>query len=104
MGSRFGKDFIDAFNVIALGLPGTPITYYGEEIGMVNGNILQKDMKDSSGRDPYRTPMQWDDSAQSGKRLLNSSYSHQKLNSAFCIVLNIQFTPQGFQKAHHGYQ
>uniref|UniRef100_A0A0P4VX34 Glycosyl hydrolase family 13 catalytic domain-containing protein n=1 Tax=Scylla olivacea TaxID=85551 RepID=A0A0P4VX34_SCYOL len=31
--SRLGTDLIDALNMMALLLPGTPVTYYGEEIG-----------------------------------------------------------------------
>jgi alpha-glucosidase len=59
-----------------LTLRGTPIMYYGEEIGMENNNPTQKeDVKDPmgitgwpgyKGRDGERTPMQWDDSANAG--------------------------------------
>lgn len=31
--SRLGSDLIDALNMVILLLPGTPVTYYGEEIG-----------------------------------------------------------------------
>jgi alpha-glucosidase len=59
-----------------LTLPGTPIMYYGEEIGMENNDPKRKeDVKDpigkigwprDKGRDGERTPMQWDDSANAG--------------------------------------
>jgi alpha-glucosidase len=59
-----------------LTLRGTPIMYYGEEIGMENNDPLRKeDVKDpigrvgwplEKGRDGERTPMQWDDSPNSG--------------------------------------
>jgi alpha-glucosidase len=59
-----------------LTLRGTPIMYYGEEIGMENNNPTRKeDVKDPmgitgwpgyKGRDGERTPMQWDDSASAG--------------------------------------
>ncbi|HSV97422.1 MAG TPA: alpha-glucosidase [Spirochaetota bacterium] len=51
-----------------LTLRGTPFLYYGEEIGMSNGNIPRKEIQDPvgkrywpfhPGRDPERTPMQW---------------------------------------------
>jgi len=76
--SRLGVDLIDSLNMILMLLPGTPITYYGEEIGMKNGNISWEDTQDPVGcsagqahfkeysRDPERTPMQWDDSENAG--------------------------------------
>ena len=59
-----------------LTLRGTPIMYYGEEIGMENNDPKRKeDVKDpigrvgwpeEKGRDGERTPMQWDDSPNAG--------------------------------------
>jgi alpha-glucosidase len=59
-----------------LTLRGTPIMYYGEEIGMENNDPKRKnDVKDpigklgwpqEKGRDGERTPMQWDDAANAG--------------------------------------
>src|SRR5277367_3669692 len=59
-----------------LTLRGTPIMYYGEEIGMENNDPLRKeDVKDpigrvgwpqEKGRDGERTPMQWNDSPNAG--------------------------------------
>jgi len=59
-----------------LTLRGTPIMYYGEEIGMENNDPKRKeDVKDpigkvgwpkEIGRDGERTPMQWNDSANAG--------------------------------------
>ncbi len=59
-----------------LTLRGTPIMYYGEEIGMTNNDPVRKeDVKDpigrvgwpqEKGRDGERTPMQWDDSLNAG--------------------------------------
>lgn len=34
--SRIGKEYINVMNMLLLTLPGTPVTYYGEEIGMEN--------------------------------------------------------------------
>jgi len=59
-----------------LTLRGTPIMYYGEEIGMENNDpIRREDVKDpigktgwpaEKGRDGERTPMQWNGSASAG--------------------------------------
>ncbi len=46
-------------NRLLFSLPGTPIIYYGDEIGM-GDNIALHD------RDGVRTPMQWDDSHNAG--------------------------------------
>jgi alpha-glucosidase len=59
-----------------LTLRGTPIMYYGEEIGMTNNDPKRKeDVKDpigrlgwpeEKGRDGERTPMQWEPTANAG--------------------------------------
>jgi alpha-glucosidase len=59
-----------------LTLRGTPIMYYGEEIGMTNNDPTRKeDVQDpigkigwpqEKGRDGERTPMQWDSTANAG--------------------------------------
>lgn len=71
MSNRMGEEFVDAFNMLLLTLPGTPFTYYGEEIGMIGRKISFEETKDPYGlnfgpkryeefsRDPSRTPMQW---------------------------------------------
>jgi len=50
---------IELINSLLFTLPGSPIIYYGDEIGM--GDNL--DLPDRNG---VRTPMQWDDSANAG--------------------------------------
>lgn len=61
--------------LLLLTLRGTPILYYGDEIGMRNVPIPREEWKDPQGllnpdkdlcRDPQRTPMQWDASPNSG--------------------------------------
>ena len=46
-------------NSLLLTLPGSPVIYYGDEIGMGDDISLQD-------RDGVRTPMQWDDSQSAG--------------------------------------
>ncbi|NOZ50101.1 MAG: maltose alpha-D-glucosyltransferase [Chloroflexi bacterium] len=50
---------IELLNSLLFTLPGSPIIYYGDEIGM-GDNIWLPD------RNGVRTPMQWDDSANAG--------------------------------------
>jgi alpha-glucosidase len=61
--------------MLLLTLRGTPTIYYGEEIGMEDGDIPLDKLVDPGelnapglglGRDPERTPMQWDDSPNAG--------------------------------------
>ncbi|XP_059928865.1 neutral and basic amino acid transport protein rBAT [Gadus macrocephalus] len=64
--SSAGRGYTRVINMLMLTLPGTPTTYYGEEIGMENINIPHSQIQDpagkynpSAGRDPQRSPMQW---------------------------------------------
>ncbi len=50
---------IELVNVLLLTLPGTPILYYGDEIGMGDNYHL-------GDRHGVRTPMQWDDTLNAG--------------------------------------
>jgi alpha-glucosidase len=71
--SRYGEDKARLITLLQMTLPGMPVMYYGDEIGMEDVSIptaLLKDKfektGDSGGRDPQRTPMQWDDSPLAG--------------------------------------
>lgn len=79
---RIGPEFVDSMNMLLLTLPGTPTTYYGEEIGMKNANYSGMEPKDtfanssgdwSNSRDPERSPMQWNASANAGFTTENST-------------------------------
>ncbi len=61
--------------LLLLTMPGAPFLYYGEELGMRNGTLRYRDLRDPytkrfwpfrPGRDPARTPMQWDGSPHAG--------------------------------------
>lgn len=61
--------------LLLLTLRGTPFLYYGEEIGMRDVRLRYHQLRDPytrryrpffTGRDPARTPMQWDDSPSAG--------------------------------------
>ena len=45
--------------MMLLTLRGTPILYYGDEIGMEEVTIPDEAVRDPAGRDKGRTPMQW---------------------------------------------
>ncbi len=69
-------DIAKMMAALYLTLRGTPIMYYGEELGMENNDPKRKeDVQDPEGklgwpkeigRDGERTPMQWNDSANAG--------------------------------------
>ncbi|CAJ1067084.1 neutral and basic amino acid transport protein rBAT [Xyrichtys novacula] len=71
--SSAGPKYVKVINMLLLTLPGTPTTYYGEEIGMENINITDSQVQDPAGkyntslsRDPQRSPMQWSDDTNAG--------------------------------------
>ena len=71
-----GDDMAKITGAMLLTLRGTPILYYGEELGMQNNDPKRvEDVKDvigrkgwpkEKGRDGERTPMQWDASVNAG--------------------------------------
>lgn len=76
--ARYGPELVDGISMISLMLPGTAMTYNGEEIGMEDTFIKWEQTKDpqalnagegnylAKSRDLERTPFQWDDSAAAG--------------------------------------
>jgi maltose alpha-D-glucosyltransferase/alpha-amylase len=56
---RNDRRHIELAYALQFSMPGTPVLRYGEEIGMGESLAL-------SGRDPIRTPMQWDDGPAGG--------------------------------------
>lgn len=75
--TRLGVTQARVANMLLLTLRGTPTCYYGDEIGMEDVPIPLHKIQDPAavnqpevahifGRDPERTPMQWDDSPNAG--------------------------------------
>jgi alpha-glucosidase len=69
LASRFGDKQVRIAGMLLLTLRGTPTMYYGDEIGMHDVHIPPEKVQDpfeknvpgmGHGRDPERTPMQWD--------------------------------------------
>ena len=83
--------------MIILLLPGVAVSYYGEELGMTNGEIGWEETVDPWGvlagkekyekysRDPSRTPMQWNPESLAG----NSKSSHILLHTSMPYYANI---------------
>ncbi|XP_010003243.1 PREDICTED: neutral and basic amino acid transport protein rBAT [Chaetura pelagica] len=65
--SRIGKEYVNVVNMLLLTLPGTPVTYYGEEIGMEN-------IASETATFPEKSPMQWDGKVNAGFTEGNSSW------------------------------
>ncbi|XP_058816112.1 maltase 2-like [Topomyia yanbarensis] len=87
VGSRYGKERIDAINTLLMTLPGIAVTYYGEEIGMVDYKDMprghsqdpvamstSKELYIDFSRDPERTPFQWDDGTNAGFSTANKTW------------------------------
>ena len=73
LASRTGTTQVRVAQMLLLTLRGTPTMYYGDELGMHNVAIPPELAQDpartagvGSGRDPGRTPMQWDGTANAG--------------------------------------
>jgi alpha-glucosidase len=76
--TRFGAGLVDAMAMVQLLLPGTPVVYNGDEVGMEDTFLTYEQTQDPQGcnmgpdryanhsRDPARTPMQWDDTFNAG--------------------------------------
>jgi alpha-glucosidase len=73
--TRYGKEQARLVGLFLLTLPGMPVLYYGEEIGMQDAVIAPQDIQDPAekkmrgiglGRDPERTPMQWNNKHHAG--------------------------------------
>ena len=85
--------------MVQLLLPGTPVTYYGEEIGMEDTFISWEDTRDTKGchagpdrfykfsRDPERTPMQWDTLFNAGFSTSRKTWIPMANNS---LTVNVQ--------------
>lgn len=73
--TRYGAENGRAAGVLLMTLRGTPTWYFGDELGLPNGEVPPDKVQDpwgknkpelNVGRDPARTPMLWDDSPNAG--------------------------------------
>jgi len=93
--SRIGREAARVATMLLLTLRGTPTWYYGDEIGMQDVTIPphlahdpQGKRQPGYGRDPVRTPMQWDGGPNAGFCPVNAdpwlplAADYQKINVA----------------------
>jgi len=73
LATRYGRDQARVAAMLLLTLRGTPTLYYGDEIGMTDVAIPPDRRQDpwvpdpaEAGRDPCRTPMQWNPGPNAG--------------------------------------
>ncbi|CAL1546909.1 unnamed protein product [Lymnaea stagnalis] len=101
---RNGAPYVDVYNMLLLTLWGTPTTYYGEEIGMLQAEVSWNETRDPWGlnygpdryqyvsRDPERSPMQWTDGPQAGFTTGNSTWLPLGVNYT---VHNVKIQSEG---------
>lgn len=103
--SRYGEDNAKLLAVLQLAIPGLPIVYYGEEIGMRDQLVPVDQLQDpfekrvpgkGLGRDPQRTPMRWDSSVNAGFSTASSTWlplgeDIEKINVAVQLKSNDSF-------------
>ncbi|KAJ8874364.1 hypothetical protein PR048_025212 [Dryococelus australis] len=111
--SRFGPKLADGINMIALMLPGTAVTYNGEEIAMEDTLISWNETKDPWGlnagpqryqeytRDPERTPFQWDNTTSAGFSTNSKTWLPVNKNYA---TLNLEAQKAANQSHYKVYQ
>jgi alpha-glucosidase len=93
--SRIGSEYARLAAMLLLTLRGTPTLYYGDELGLENVPMSASEVQDpyelnvpghGLGRDPVRTPMQWDGTPNAGfttgKPWLRLSDDHRSVNVA----------------------
>nr|XP_034840957.1 maltase 2-like [Maniola hyperantus] len=94
--SKFSPKMVDGINMMLLLLPGTAVTYQGDEIGMENGHVSYQETQDpiafkwvnyqaGVSRDPQRTPFQWNSEKNAGFSAGNETWlpitaSYKSLN------------------------
>ncbi|XP_013420086.1 maltase 2-like [Lingula anatina] len=96
--TKMDVQFVNAINMLLLLLPGTPTTYYGEEIGM-NDIAQPTPPQDPWGRDPERSPMQWSNASLASFSNCTGNYDPQKcpwlpVNQDYLAGVNVQAQEQ----------
>lgn len=83
--SRVGVEKIHIVNTVVLTLPGSSVTYYGEEIGMQDYRLFNI----TDGREPNRTPMQWNSGIGAGFTTRNADETWLPIHPNY-VSINVQ--------------
>ena len=105
--SRLGTERARALHFLNLLTPGISVMYYGDEIGMTNGELTTEDIQDNfspvhstiDSRDLERTPMQWDDTRFAGFSEVKPWLPVNK-NRAFVNVNSEKSSPASMLNLH----
>ena len=105
--SRLGTERARTLHFLNLLTPGASVMYYGDEIGMTNGELTAKDIQDNfspvhstiDSRDLERTPMQWDDTRFAGFSEVKPWLPVNK-NRTFVNVNNEKSSPMSMLNLH----
>lgn len=89
---RMGQAMARPFLTLAMLMPGTPVVYYGDEIGMRGHNSSQKDQGQRNL--PMRTPMQWDATENAGFCSCSTGSPWMPINPTSTTV-NVEVTTFG---------
>ncbi|XP_049798365.1 uncharacterized protein LOC126230929 [Schistocerca nitens] len=95
--SRVGVELVDGMNMLLMLLPGTAISYNGEEIGMED----YRDFQTSEERDYERTPYQWDNSTSAG--FSDNAKTWLPVNPNY-VTLNLAAQKAAERSHYHVYQ
>ncbi|KAG5669118.1 hypothetical protein PVAND_017014 [Polypedilum vanderplanki] len=105
--TKYGTERIDIFNFLCTMLPGTSVTYYGEEIGMQDSCVYYDADTNNPGHRcnethrplsdaPFRTPMQWTNGTNGG--FTNSSKPWLPIGDDY-LTVNVA-AQQGVKGSH----
>lgn len=105
MATRYGKGREDQIPMLVAVLPGIVVVYQGDEIGMEDCPISWEETRDIQGlnfgprrynttsRDPFRSPFQWDNSTSSGFSTSNKTWLPVHPNYKTLNLASQQRTP-----------
>jgi len=95
----FGLELIDGIHMLQLLLPGTPVIYMGDELGMTDTYLRDDQIFDKHNllqREGGRTPFQWDSSPQAG--FSNKTKTWLPINPNY-VTVNVK-SEQNAKRSH----
>ncbi|CRL00644.1 CLUMA_CG013904, isoform A [Clunio marinus] len=97
--SRVGIEKVHMVNTVVLTLPGASVTYYGEEIGMQDYRLFNI----NDGRDPNRTPMQWNSGVGAGFTSKNAEETWLPIHPNY-VTINLQAQREQIRSTYKYFQ